>query len=79
MNDRFLSLIDEKKALLDEISDYLWDHPETAFTETASAARLCAALREEGFAVKENLAGIPTAFSWILRQRAAGHRLSRGI
>lgn len=34
MNDRFLSLIDEKKALLDEISDYLWDHPETAFTET---------------------------------------------
>lgn len=78
MNDRFLSLIDEKKALLDEISDYLWDHPETAFTETASAARLCAALREEGFAVKENLAGIPTAFP-DPTAAAAGHRLSRGI
>lgn len=59
----FLSVIDEKQALLRQAVDFLWEHPETAFTEYESAGYLCRALREEGFAVKENLAGIPTAFS----------------
>ena len=59
----FLSVIDEKQALLRQAADFLWEHPETAFTEYESAGYLCRALREEGFAVKENLAGIPTAFS----------------
>ena len=59
----FLSVIDEKQALLRQAADFLWEHPETAFTEYESAGYLCRTLREEGFAVKENLAGIPTAFS----------------
>ena len=61
--DTYLSVIDEKRALLEQTADFLWDHPETAFTEYQSAAYLCDILRKEGFAVEENLAGISTAFS----------------
>jgi len=63
MKNDYISAIDEIKDELIEISDYLWDNPETAFSETKSAARLCKALRGEGFEVKEGLADIPTAFS----------------
>jgi len=58
-----LSVIDQKAELLDSVADYLWDNPETAFTEFKSAAHLCDVLRKEGFTVEENLAGIKTAFS----------------
>lgn len=63
MDQKYLSVIDEKAALLEDIANYLWDNPETAFTEFKSAAYLCDVLRKEGFEVKENLAGIKTAFS----------------
>ena len=59
----FLSVIDEKKDLLTDLSNKLWDNPETAFAETYAASLLCDALRAEGFTVQENLANIPTAFS----------------
>ena len=59
----FLSVLDEKASLLNAVSDDIWAHPETAFTEFYSAGRLKQALRDEGFAVEENLAGIETAFS----------------
>lgn len=61
--EKYLSVIDEKRALLEQTADYLWDNPETAFTEYRSAAYLCDVLRKEGFTVEENLAGIATAFS----------------
>lgn len=63
MDQAYLSVIDEKAALLEEVADFLWDNPETAFTEFRSAAYLCDVLRKEGFTVQENLAGIKTAFS----------------
>lgn len=59
----FLNVIDEKQEMLDALADALWDDAETAYREFRSASRLCRALREEGFAVEEGLAGIPTAFS----------------
>ena len=59
----FLSVLDEKAQLLYDFSDDIWADPETAFTEFHAAERYCRALRKEGFAVTENLAGIPTAFS----------------
>lgn len=61
--EQYLSVIDEKAMLLEDVANYLWDNPETAFTEFKSAAYLCDVLRREGFTVKENLAGIKTAFS----------------
>ena len=59
----YLSVIDEKRQLLEDTANYLWENPELAFTEFKSAKYLCDVLRSEGFAVKENLAGIATAFS----------------
>ena len=59
----FLSVLDEKAQFLYNFSDGIWADPETAFTEFHAAGRYCSALRSEGFAVTENLAGIPTAFS----------------
>ena len=61
--ETILSAIEEKRALLEQTSDYIWDNAETAFTEHKSAAWLCDVLRKEGFTVEENLAGIKTAFS----------------
>ena len=61
--EQYLSVINEKRDLLEQTADFLWDNPETAFTEYRSAAYLCEVLRKEGFAVEENLAGIATAFS----------------
>ena len=58
-----LNIIDEKKEIIDGVADYLWENPETAFTEFKSAAKLCQVLRDEGFTVEEGLAGIATAFS----------------
>ena len=59
----YLSVIDEKREMLDRLSDAIWDHPELAFAEHAASAELIGALEAEGFEVERNLAGIPTAFS----------------
>lgn len=63
MNLDFLSVIDEKKTMLTQMSDALWDQPETAFAEVYATKLFCDTLRSEGFRVEENLANIPTAFS----------------
>ena len=63
MDLSYLNIIDQKKDVIDGVADYLWENPETAFTEFKSAAKLCQVLRAEGFQVEENLAGIATAFS----------------
>lgn len=63
MDSKYLSVIDEKAQLLEDTANFLWDNPETAFTEFKAAEYLCSILRQEGFTVRENLASIPTAFS----------------
>lgn len=61
--ETILQAIEAKRSVLNDTADFLWEHPETAFTEFASAKYICEVLRREGFAVEENLAGIATAFS----------------
>ncbi len=61
--ETILSAIEAKRSVLNDTADFLWEHPETAFTEFASAKYLCEVLRKEGFTVEENVAGIATAFS----------------
>ncbi|ARF13597.1 M20 family metallopeptidase [Sporosarcina ureae] len=51
-----------KSELLKEISDFIWEHPETRFEEYTSADYLMGALEEQGFVVEKNIAGISTAF-----------------
>ena len=58
-----LQIIDRESAYLCSVSDKIWDNPETAFEEFASADALCEALEHEGFAVEKNVAGIKTAFT----------------
>lgn len=57
-----LSVIDQKKEELIDVSDGIWDHPELKFREFESAKILCRELKKNGFAVETGLAGIPTAF-----------------
>lgn len=45
------------------LSDAIWDNPETAFLETNSTELQCEALKKLGFEVQKKLADIPTAFS----------------
>ena len=49
-------------AQVDEVSQKLWDFSETALLETQSANYLVDILKEEGFSIEENIAGMPTAF-----------------
>lgn len=58
-----LEAIDRHADALCALSDTIWDHAETAFKEFESAKALINALKNEGFTVTENVAGIETAFS----------------
>lgn len=61
--DASIKIIDDEAAYLCDLSDRIWDTPETAFGEDKTAAALIEALKHYGFEVSENLAGIETAFS----------------
>lgn len=58
-----LQAIDREREVISQVSDRIWDHPETAFQEYVAAETYFDALEKEGFAVEKNLAGIETAFS----------------
>lgn len=61
--DTAWACIDERAAEFCEVSDALWETPETSFQEFRSAKILCDFLNREGFQVETGLAKIPTAFS----------------
>ncbi|SEH26837.1 M20 family metallopeptidase [Rhizobium sp. NFR12] len=54
-------LVDEHKAEFEALSDRVWGMPEIAYTEYASVAEHADMLRQQGFRVTDNVAGIPTA------------------
>ena len=58
-----LRAVDARADRLCALSDLIWDHAETAFTEHCSAAALIDALRREDFEVAEHVGGIDTAFT----------------
>lgn len=58
-----LAEIEEKKDICIGVSDAIWDHPELSLKEFYATELYCKVLREQGFAVTENLGGIQTAFS----------------
>jgi len=55
------SFVEEKRAAFIGLADRVFDTPEVAYTETQSCAAHTEMLREQGFRVSENIAGIPTA------------------
>ena len=59
----YLRVIDENAGMLCGISDAIWDEPELGFREFKAVELLTEQLREKGFTLQENLAGVPTAFA----------------
>lgn len=58
-----LGTVDDIARELCALSDGIWDHPEVNFAEHYAADSQCALLEQLGFAVKKDLANLPTAFS----------------
>src|SRR5271168_4584171 len=54
-------LVDAKQNEFNALSDRVWEIPELCYGEVRSCAEHTAMLREQGFRVTENVAGIPTA------------------
>ncbi len=55
------NLVDARREAYEGLSDRVWGMPEICYTEYRSVAEHDAMLKQEGFRITENLAGIPTA------------------
>jgi aminobenzoyl-glutamate utilization protein B len=53
--------IEKKKEVFTELANRVWETPETCYMETLSAAAHREMLEAQGFAITDNVAGIPTA------------------
>ncbi len=58
-----VAAVEEKAGLVAQVADCIWEYAELSLQEERSAAKYCAVLEEEGFAVERGICGIPTAFS----------------
>lgn len=58
-----LAAVEEKKDLVVQVADAIWDYAELSLQEEQSAALYVRVLREQGFTVETGISGIPTAFS----------------
>ncbi|MDS9471479.1 amidohydrolase [Sporosarcina pasteurii] len=54
--------IENKKDYFEQVSEYIFNHPETRFEEYESAHFLMTECERQGFTVERNIANIPTAF-----------------
>ncbi len=59
--DEIWGLVDAKQDEFNALSDRVWEIPELCYGEIKSCAEHTAMLRDQGFRVTENVAGIPTA------------------
>ncbi|WFA10061.1 amidohydrolase [Tissierella sp. Yu-01] len=58
-----LQVIDDKKELFIEVSDKIWEYAELSLLEFKSAKLYIEKLKELGFEVEEEIAGVKTAFT----------------
>jgi len=61
-NDQALSLVDGRAEITAHVAKALWQFAELGYQEKRSSALLQETLRKQGFAVKADVAGMPTAF-----------------
>ena len=54
--------IESSEATLGKINDTVWQYAETGLEEIRSSQFLAEVLREHGFTVESDIAGMPTAF-----------------
>lgn len=62
MKKKIQSLADGHKEELEQVSSYIFNNPELAFTETKAQKALCDLLENHGFAVTKGVGGIETSF-----------------
>ena len=55
-------IVEEKKALIIDVSDKVWEFAELPYAEYKSSRLLCDVLVQEGFEVEEGVAQMPTSF-----------------
>lgn len=61
-NEALLKYLNQSFQVYDELQKSIWMHSELGFLETESSSLLQNHLKENGFSVETNLAGMPTAF-----------------
>ncbi len=61
LTDAVSALIEYKQQAFFALSDQVWDSPETNYQEHQSLAAHITRLRQEGFRIQHNLAGLPTS------------------
>jgi aminobenzoyl-glutamate utilization protein B len=57
-----IARVDSIEAAIEEMAAKLWEYSELSLQETRSAALLISKLKEAGFEIETNVAGMPTAF-----------------
>lgn len=57
-----IKYLDQTVPIYDKLQKTIWSHPELGFLETKSSALLQNHLKENGFSVEADVAGMPTAF-----------------
>ncbi|RFA34024.1 amidohydrolase [Virgibacillus dokdonensis] len=62
MEDFIRDYLREKKAFFEQISQFIFSHPETRFEEYESASFLAEACEKQGFEVEKGVGNIATAF-----------------
>ncbi|MCI9402046.1 MAG: amidohydrolase [Oscillospiraceae bacterium] len=58
-----ISAIEAKAAVINDVSDSIWEYAELSLQEFKSAEKYCEVLEKEGFTVEKGICNIPTAFS----------------
>ena len=59
---KILELVDARAGHFGQVSRQIWEAAEPGYKEIRSSALLAAELRQAGFRLRENIAGMPTAF-----------------
>lgn len=58
-----VAAIEEKKDLIADVADHIWEFAELSLMEKKSAEFYCQLLEKEGFRVERGICKIETAFS----------------
>ncbi|MBI3681652.1 MAG: amidohydrolase [Acidobacteria bacterium] len=61
--EKMLASMEARAARFGEISRQIWEYAEVGYKETKSSALLKSELQKAGFQIRENIGGIPTAFT----------------
>lgn len=72
MKEKIIEIEKTIHASLRELSDSIFEHPETAFNEKFACDAHCKLLKEHGFQIEEGLVGLDTAFKAVYESKKEG-------